>query len=388
MRTLIISPFFHPHKGGSQRYIEELYSHLMKTDKSVKVDVICYNTTNSPEKEKYGPFQIYRVGCWQILPGQFALPNYIALIKILRKLTKNNKYDFVASNTRFFESSWWAPIFAKIINTKSILIDHCAYHPVHASKFVRIVAKYIDKIISPLICRLYNRVIATNEATLQFLNNLGVTNTLKIYGGVDVKYFHKLRVNTKRHVPHLKKSFSNNDIIITFLGRMIPSKGVALLFDASKKLLANDPHLHFVYAGEGDMANKLSKQKYNNSYFLGELEKEEVLNLLSSTDILVHPSMHHEGFPNVLLEAGAMGLPVLATDKGGTREIIENNQTGIIIEPTAISIQKALEDLIQHPSKRELLAAHLREKVNKLFNWNDIAKDFQKVLVDIRLYSF
>ena len=181
MRTLIISPFFHPHKGGSQKYIEELYSHLMKIDKSVKVDVICYNTTNSSKKGKYGHFQIYRVGCWQILPGQFALPNYAELIKTLYKLIRQNKYDFVVSNTRFFESSWWAPILAKIINTKSILIDHCAYHPVHTSKFVRIVAKYIDKIVSPLICRLYNRVIVTNEATLQFLRNIGVTNTLKIY---------------------------------------------------------------------------------------------------------------------------------------------------------------------------------------------------------------
>ena len=82
IKILLISPYFAPHIGGSQRYMEELYVHLSEQFPHISVDVLTYNTTDSKTIEKYRGITIYRVPCWEILPGQFALPNPIKLIAL------------------------------------------------------------------------------------------------------------------------------------------------------------------------------------------------------------------------------------------------------------------------------------------------------------------
>jgi len=367
MRILLITPYFYPHKGGSQQYAEELHYHLMKADPSVKVDVLTYNTDHAKEVEEYRGFTIYRVPCVQILPGQFAIPNYFKLRKLLNKLFGQNHYDFINSHTRFFESSWWAPYVARHFKTKSVLTDHCAFHPVHPSKFVSFIAKTVDKTIAPFVSIKYDVVTVTNRATYDFAKYLKMKDPQIIYGGVDTDYFK----------PQPKKG---RTITVTFLGRMIQSKGPQLLYEAAKNILKTYRNVEFIFAGGGPMFNHLTIQPYNHITFLGSIEKKEIANLLKKTDILVHPSLHHEGFPNVLLEAGASGCAIIATDKGGSREIVLPGKTGILIEPSIAQIKHALEILLDDPKKREALSSNIRRHIEEKFNWNKIVRDYQKLI--------
>lgn len=387
MRILLISPYFYPHPGGSQRYIEELHYHLLKKHKNVSVDVLCYNTDRAKSNETYRNFRINRVSCHEILPGQFALPKPLDLIKTVYRLTSKNNYDLVVANTRFFESAWWTPLLAKLIHAKSILIDHCAFHPVHASGLIADIAVIIDKIVSPLTARFYDEVIVTNKATMKFDRDLMKLNPRIVYGGVDSNIFGGDN-NSKNLKPlNIKPPIKKNDIVVTFLGRMIPSKGPELVYKAAEHIIKHRSNVRFIFAGPGPVYENLKLQNIKKINLLGALNVEKVSELLSKTDIVVHPSTHHEGFPNVILEAGASGCAVIATDKGGTTEIIKNGKTGIIIKPDRKSVEKALNYLIKNKLKRKQLGQDLKIFIAKKFNWSQSVDAYWSILSVLVPYS-
>lgn len=182
-RVLVVTPYFYPHVGGSEKYIEQLYGKLMEVDSNMEVDVLTYDTEKRGKFEEYKGFSVYRVGCWEILKGQFAIPNYFELIGLAWKL-KPKKYDVVNSHTRFFDNSWWAWLLARYLGAKSLLTDHCAYHPVHKSWLVRMVAKAVDKVMIPVLGKMYDQVSVVSRATKSFLGKNGMKRSIEVvYGG-------------------------------------------------------------------------------------------------------------------------------------------------------------------------------------------------------------
>lgn len=381
MRVLLISSYFYPHQGGSQQYMEELYHNLMKKDPTIAVDVVCYNTNKTRKVEKYRGFTIYRVPCIQILPGQFALPNYLSLAWKIFKLSQNHSYDIVHSNTRFFDHSWYAPVIARALGAKAVLTDHCASHPVHTSKMLSRMIKLLDRVTTAISARFYDLIVVTNNSTKEFVQSIGMKNPKIVYGGVDIDFFSSRKRDNIRVIPNIKQKFTGREIVITFLGRMIETKGPHLLMEAARQLVEKYENIRFVFGGNGGMYHKLNHgTQPERVYFTGALSKKEVAKLLANTDIFVHPSIHHEGFPNAILEAGASGCAVIATDKGGTREIITNGVTGLLVKPTQKSLYAALVTLIEDNGVKKQLGDNLRRKIEKDFDWVNIAREFQKVL--------
>lgn len=384
MKVLLISSYFYPHQGGSQQYMEELYHNLMKIDSLVQVDVVCYNTDKTKKVEQYRGFTIYRVPSVQILPGQFALPNYLSLIWTIFKLSQKHSYDIVHSNTRFFDHSWWAPIVARLLGAKAVLTDHCASHPVYPSKPLILFIKLLDKFTTSITSRFYDLVMVTNNSTKHFVQSIGMRNPVIIYGGVDTEFFNPRKRDKVRSIPNIEKRFSDREIVITFLGRMIETKGPNLLMEAARALVKEYKHVYFIFAGNGGIYQKLNHgTQPERVYFMGALNKEQVAKLLANTDIFVHPSIHHEGFPNAILEAGASGCAVIATDKGGTRELIINGNTGLLVKPSAKSLYTALVSLIENIGRRDELGDNLHKKIEKEFDWKNIAGEFKNVLDQI-----
>ncbi len=381
MRILLVSPYFYPHKGGSQQYAEELHYTLMRQNKDVKVDVLCYNTDGAKRVEKYRGFTIYRIPTLQILPGQFALPNYIELIRTLKRLFKKNRYDLINSHTRFFETSWWTPWIAKTFKTKSVLTDHCSSHPVHESFLVNNISYVIDRFLVPSLIKPYDFITVTNQTTQKFLSRLGLKDTSVIYGGVNVKDFNKARHTKTRTLSFSNQTFGDTDIVVTFVGRMIYSKGPQILLEAALDILKTKKNMYVLFAGTGSEYKKLSQHENKRIIFLGSLNKTQVAELLSKTDILVHPSLHHEGFPNVLLEAAASKCAIIATDMGGTHEII-NKKTGILIKkPTVNSVKKALLIMLRSRSTRQKYADEARKWVVENYSWEKIARQYKEFIL-------
>ncbi len=131
------------------------------------------------------------------------------------------------------------------------------------------------------------------------------------------------------------------------------------------------------------MYQKLRNLNNNKIYIIGALNRNNVAQLLANSDIVVHPSIHHEGFPNVLLEAGASGCAVIATDVGGTKELIEHNKTGIICKANVSDLESNLISLLQDKQKRRKLGFELRRKIEERYSWEKIVIKFKNILYQI-----
>ena len=139
-------------------------------------------------------------------------------------------------------------------------------------------------------------------------------------------------------------------------------------------------NVHFVFAGKGEILHKLRSKRVKHVYFTGDLNQQEVKELLARADILVLPTSHHEGFPLSLLEAGASGCAVIATNQGGIGELIVDGETGLIVSPNAEDIADKLTKLIENKNLRLKLAENLQKRVREGFDWNIIAEKYYKYI--------
>jgi glycosyltransferase involved in cell wall biosynthesis len=357
-KILVITPFFYPHIGGSERYIEELYLFLREKHPEIAVDVLCYNTNQASSKENYQGMTIYRIPCLNILKDQFSLPNPLALIQFL--LVNRNSYDLIHCSTRFFDSSWWAPFYAKLTKTCVVLTDHCASYPTTENLFTNVIVKLIENTIVRFSLHFYDAIFAETKATKHFLKQTFGINSEVAYPG--------LSSNLQQPRAESKK------VTVIYVGRMIKSKGVVFLFDIAKENTA----INFVFAGPGELVKALKeraeKEKLPNIEILDGISKTEVSILLGKADIFAYPSWHSEGLPMALVEAGEKGMAVIATNTGAINELIVDRQTGILVAPRGNQEFKAgLQQLITDRNLRLKLGKSLQEFTQNNFTWEKAA---------------
>ena len=168
-------------------------------------------------------------------------------------------------------------------------------------------------------------------------------------------------------------------IIISYIGRIIKEKGVGLLLDVFTKISPDYPNIELYIAGDGPCLNEY-KENYKNSriHFEGKINYEQVLKLCNQTDIFVHPSMYPEGLPTSILEAGIMKSAVIATDRGGTVEVINNKKYGLIMAENEKSLEENLKSLLDNPKKIEELKNNLQKRILEEFTWQVTAKKLIK----------
>lgn len=147
-------------------------------------------------------------------------------------------------------------------------------------------------------------------------------------------YFSQFQANiqqlpTSRDLPEIKKE-SNFKKRFIYLGHIKESKGIELLEQAVQQL--NDSYIIHAY---GPIHNE--KYRTQLSIYQGLLAKEEVHKVLSQYDVLVLPTWFSgEGYPGAIIEAYSLGIPVIATRWKSIPEIVEDQKTGLLIQPQSL----------------------------------------------------
>ncbi len=152
--------------------------------------------------------------------------------------------------------------------------------------------------------------------------------------GVDVNYYNpeNISVNEKENL-RKKLGISNQDFVFIFVGRLVNDKGINELVEAFIQLKQTNAKLLLVGSLEEELdpLKRITIQEIRtNPNIISVGFKKNVIDYFSISDALVFPS-HREGFPNVVLQAGAMQLPSIVTNISGSNEIIDHNENGIII---------------------------------------------------------
>lgn len=160
--------------------------------------------------------------------------------------------------------------------------------------------------------------------------------------------------------------------VVGAAGRLSPEKGFDLLIEAAKQVLENRDDIGFIVFGDGEMLDSLHeriqalgiKELFVLAGFTDELDR-----FIPHLDLFVQSS-HTEGLPNVLLEAGAAGIPVVATCVGGTAEVIIDEQTGLAVPPNnSRAIADGICRLVSNECLRATIAEQLRAHVAMSFTF-------------------
>lgn len=159
--------------------------------------------------------------------------------------------------------------------------------------------------------------------------------------------------------------------LMTYVGRFIESKGLEELMTAFQRMATDDPALRLALIGDGVMKERLTARVSSSAFadrilMPGSLPPEDVARWLGASDLLVLPSWS-EGYPNVVVEALACGRPVVATDVGGTREIVTADN-GLMIPPRDVDrLCTALRSALDRDWDHTAIAAAMTR------SWDDVA---------------
>jgi glycosyltransferase involved in cell wall biosynthesis len=151
---------------------------------------------------------------------------------------------------------------------------------------------------------------------------------------------------------------------VLYAGRITREKGAELLAEAFLCARERDSRLHLVLAGGGPEQERLRDHLGKHATFLGWLHGDELASTYASADIFFFPSAT-DTFGQVILEAQASGLPVLAVATGGPLELIDDRVTGLLREADGAQLASALVELAGSPLLREQLASAALESVRE-----------------------
>ena len=171
-------------------------------------------------------------------------------------------------------------------------------------------------------------------------------------------------------------------VIIAGVGRQSPEKGFDQLVEAARRLVRDSDTTGIVLIGDGPDRQMLEEQVRaaglsEHVVFAGF--RTDVDRLLPGADILAQAS-YTEGLPNVVLEACAAGLPVVATDVGGTNEIVEHGVNGFLVPPgNPPALAERLLDLVRAPGLRQAMGARGRDMVRSRFSFAGQALEYEDI---------
>jgi len=366
-RIVVFTTYFYPHIGGYEKNVEELFSRISKKP-DYEVDVVCFNSENTKSFERRNNLNIYRIDCWNILGGTYALPKIGSLLNVKKKLEKNN-YTAVSTQTRFFISSFLGFLFAKKNKAKLIHTERGTSFVKQGGFIVRAISYLVDQTMGRIIISNADVVTGVSQKACDFTKRLGAKEPVKVFNGVDTSVCKK---NQK-----IKKK--EEKIVVTFVGRVVEAKGVQdLLIAVSDDEIRDKVFLKIVGSGNHleNLKGLAKKLDIKNIEFLGNKKYLEVINILSGTDVFVNPS-YTEGLPTSVIEAGACKCAVIASDVGGTREIVDDNETGFIFKAKDVNrLKKLMVILIKDKKKRETFGNKLSVEIGRRFNWDEIVDQY------------
>ncbi len=215
------------------------------------------------------------------------------------------------------------------------------------------------KLLAPVVFKLAVGVIFKNKSLLLTMNH--ALRAIYLPNGVDIKLFK----------PKPKK-FSKIPIVL-YVGRLEPQKNLTTLLLAISQL---PRPLKLVLVGQGSQKQKLIRQAKNLSLNLiikDQINHREIPRIYQSADIFVLPSLI-EGSPKVLLEAMACGLPIVASNVIGIKEIIKSQVTGVLVEPTVTGLSSGINYVLSHPLSAQRIGASARREATKHYSQDTIIK--------------
>ena len=249
-------------------------------------------------------------------------------------------------------------------------------------RFKRALLKMMDR----LLCACATHIIPEGQGVKRDLECGKITSKpLRVLAngnvrGIDLQQY-ALSADVVAQADKLR---SRDCLTFVFVGRLVGDKGINELVEAFEMLQREINEVRLVLVGEAEgnldpLKPETLKAIENNVAINAVGRQKDVRPWLAAADVFVFPS-YREGFPNVVIEAGAMDLPSIVTDINGSNEIVIDGQNGLIVPPRQVEeLMNAMKRMVKDTALRDKMAACSRQM---------IADRYDSTLVRRALYEF
>lgn len=263
------------------------------------------------------------------------------------------------------------------------------------SGLFRAILMYMDR----LLCACATNIYPEGQGVKNDLINFNITNKpLNIISngsinGINTEYFDDKMISLEqKDALRVDLGIKPTDFVYIFVGRLVTDKGINELVQAYKSLLTLCSDVKLLLVGsEETLLDPLKKDTIreirDNPDILAVGYQLDVRPYFSISDVLVFPS-YREGFPNVVLQAGAMGLPSIVTNINGCNEIIIHERNGIVVEPgnkdELLKAMKILRDNVTYYKNLKDNARRLiKHRYEQSFVWKAILDEYRNLCENV-----
>lgn len=370
MKIGLVSPFSFSNYGGVQTHIRALQREFKKLGHQATILL-----PRQTAYENYGPEVL-------LLGYSFPLPANASRIDVswgvpweTEKALKREKFDLLHFHGLSPFLGFQILDLAKELKIPVVFTSHTNFD----KSFLAQIFPVVPEIYFDYIRNRAAALLAVSPAALKILNGFKVRGKI-IPNGVDLREF-KPKGGTI-------KKYQDGKINILFVGRLDERKGLRVLLNSFLRLSLKQKNLRLLLIGDGPLWGSLGRYRRAHPTLdvevLGKVEPDWLADFYRTAHIFCAPSLGGESFGLVLLEAMASGLPVVASNIVGYREVLEGFGRNLMFEAgDDQTLTKVLGDLIENPKLRQKYSDWGLKKVQE-YSWSKIASrvlaDYERVI--------
>ncbi len=378
MHIIFFAAFYYPYRGG---YVESIYevSHGL-VRRGFTVTIVTCNTHAIAEEENHEGVRVVRIPCWSPawLHSSFPLPKPWAIFSFLWRF-RGCRLDAIITETRFYPTTFLGFLIGFFRRIPVVHVEQGSCHPASHNFLIRWMGLLVDHTFGSVVCRSATVTVGVSAEAAAFARHLGARNPFVIYNPVDIAFWHS------QSLVYTKDDFFR----ILFVGRLVYAKGAQDLLYSLVSLRASLTQKEFsrlrcIVIGDGPYRASLVRLIESLSLsqvviFLGECGRAAIREELWQASVFVNPS-YSEGLPVCVLEAAACAVPIIATDVGGTREIISAGCGLLILPRSPDALAGGIARALRYPAEFRRYGIAARARSEDFFSTPHIVDAYESTL--------
>ena len=370
--------------GGRGRREDVLNVCMHLSERGHDVCVIANRPYNEPAYEELHGISIYRIGALWAPKIRYPLSFTPGLLKRLRSIIEERGVELV----HFWNLEYMTSLPLLLLRDKPKVLSIEGLPGInwfYGDLVVDSVGRAYTLLIGKRILSSASRVVVYGRSLIPRLMEFGVPREkirVAAYGVSHKVYEVSTRKQDVREEKRKELGLSGDDLVITFIGRLSPVKGISFLLKVADVMSKRYPEAKFLVVGDGELRHAVEEacRRSPNMVFLGY--RRDCPEMMCASDILFLPSLS-EGLPLVILEAGVVGLPVVATGVGCIPDVIINGKTGLLVRHSISDMVSALSALIEDGELRERLSENLSRHVRKNYDWGHVIDRYEELYEEV-----